>query len=724
MAEREAGEVPSIMKPLNGIATSSGIEPSKFKGLMAKRWEGYGNVVEGNDNLLGVWGVIAREFNLRIELAPPPGDHASDKAKKFKVIPAPTGIGKTVSLIQYCITMSELSDSDHPGILIVTRRIDDCIKIYSDILREGRRPSGNPACIACYTGSGTEISELSNYPVVIITHSKFRSAVHTAKKDGAVHNKLYNWGSRQVPLGNPVLEKEFPGIFLSEKLKRKLTIIDESLDLVDDYSVDVTALRECLRHLPKFMHERYSTEIEAVRGMVDMIDKIEEEGGNKKEILVDSEVLRSKIAIEKRSAVEELLKVRMGDDFKHEEDVMPDLTRFIKDLQSTGYKHLPYLKKLQQSQHKQQVKAVDDLQEVWREWLYYEKSGDYKNIRTSRRIVPENTVGAVVLDATAEVNSLYPCTPDAEVVNDVPSNARTYRNATLHIGYGYKVGKGSVDESMDHWSRARSFFKKVSEVTGTEKTLIITHKSVEGRFLYQANNLRRRTENSYMSDPDRVVTLGLSDVNPNLQFDHWFNLDGSNDYRDCRNVFILSLPYPPAHYSATSFMALNGVQDQEWFLDSKFGDFSDVRQELRLSKISNDVIQGINRIATREVNSKDGDCPKCNIYILLPGKTDPVTKRLLRDIKNEMPGLVFDHDWDFDFDYMRREKRGRKKGSTSNSTVKSRLADLANSSPGQYSIKKLIDLLQGGVRSIQAACTELGFSNKALAGFPACYDIA
>ncbi len=694
MTERETGKVSSLMKPLNGIATSSGIEPNKFKKFMANRWEENGYVVEGNDNLLEVWSIIAREFNYRIALAPSPDGPISDEAKKFRVIPAPTGTGKTQCLIKYCIAMSELSDSDHPGILIVTRRIEDCKKIYGDILREGRRPNGDPACIAFYTDSGTELSELSNYPVAIITHVKFQNALHAAMKEDTVHNKLYNWGSRQVRLGNPELEKAFPDVFFSEELKRKLTIVDECLDLVDDYCVDVTALRQCLNFLPKFMHERYSSEIEAVRDMVDTLDKIEDEGNTKQETLVE-----------------------------REEDVMPDLTLFIEDLQSAGYKHLPYKKELQQSQREQQVKAISGLSEAWREWLYYEKCGGYKNIRTSRRIVPENSVGAVVLDATAEVNALYLCTPDAEIVNDVPKNARTYRNATLHIGHGYKVGKGSVYGSMKDRKRASSLFEEISSVTGAENILVITHKSVEERFLDHANSLSRETKYNDMSD--RVVTQGLSNVNSNLHFDHWFNIDGSNDYRDCKNVFILSLPYPPAHYSATSFMALNGVQDQEWFSKPKFRAFPDVREELRLSMISNNVIQGINRIATRKVDSKDGDCPECHIYILLPGKTDHVTKRLLSDIKREMPGLVFDHDWDFDFDSMRLAKTGRKEGSTSKSTVQSRLAVLAKSYPGRYSSKELIDLLKkGGVKSIRDACTKLGFSNKSLAGFPACYDIA
>ena len=122
-----------------------------------------------------------------------------------------------------------------------------------------------------------------------------------------------------------------------------------------------------------------------------------------------------------------------------------------------------------------------------------------------------------------------------------------------------------------------------------------------------------------------------------LNVGHWGAVDGSNHWQDCDTAVIFGLPYTPDTWAANAYFALQGVQDTAW-LQSKnrpYGKHQDVREALKTGHIVSSVVQAINRIRCRKVIDAKGNCPKADVYLMLPaGK---VGETILKGILESMP---------------------------------------------------------------------------------------
>ena len=132
----------------------------------------------------------------------------------------------------------------------------------------------------------------------------------------------------------------------------------------------------------------------------------------------------------------------------------------------------------------------------------------------------------------------------------------------------------------------------------------------------------------------------------NVDFAHYGAIDGENKWKDYNNLVILSIPYLPKYYAPTAMMALRGSSE----------DYEDT-DDIASSNMAVKIIQLICRITLRTVIDRKGNCPECDIYLLLPGKEpfpediywEPLLKRdgpyLFRTIKDSLHNISI-HNWE------------------------------------------------------------------------------
>ena len=82
---------------------------------------------------------------------------------------------------------------------------------------------------------------------------------------------------------------------------------------------------------------------------------------------------------------------------------------------------------------------------------------------------------------------------------------------------------------------------------------------------------------------------------------------------------------------------------------------SDIRQAIATSQIVTDVVQAINRTRSRNVIDDKGNCPKTDIYILLP--SGEIAQVIIDGIKQQMPD-IHEEDWSYT-GQLRKVRRGR-----------------------------------------------------------------
>ena len=87
--------------------------------------------------------------------------------------------------------------------------------------------------------------------------------------------------------------------------------------------------------------------------------------------------------------------------------------------------------------HDQRLKSLHG---IFRSWMYYARLEGKHTLNTARLLVPDDTRGPVVLDATASSNPLYEVF-DRAVLCRAPTGARNYKNVTLHVSIGHRTGK-------------------------------------------------------------------------------------------------------------------------------------------------------------------------------------------------------------------------------------------------------------------------------------------
>ena len=107
------------------------------------------------------------------------------------------------------------------------------------------------------------------------------------------------------------------------------------------------------------------------------------------------------------------------------------------------------------------------------------------------------------------------------------------------------------------------------------------------------------------------------------------------------------MPYRDQVWSTNLFFALQGLQDNDWIAEPRWGKYADIHREMQRRQLSVSIIQAINRVHCRRVIDAEGNCPPTDIFIVL--RDGDEGDAILDHIREEMPGIVV-KKWDFELD--------------------------------------------------------------------------
>jgi hypothetical protein len=250
-------------------------------------------------------------------------------------------------------------------------------------------------------------------------------------------------------------------------------------------------------------------------------------------------------------------------------------------------------------------------------------------------LVPASKKGGVILDATAACNPVYDLFEGA-MVSTPPPGTRHYRNVTMHVSKGHSVGKNDMRQKGKELSLAlvADLDERFALDAIPRKVLVVTHKCIN------------------------PILKTCQPVNFTMSMAHWGAVDGSNAWKDHDTVVIFGLPYKPKRWAPSLIMAMQGVQDSAWLHDPSLRGFkhhTDIRRAIDLGQMVADILQAVNRVHCRTVIDDGGNCPKTDIFIMLPTTTE--ADSILAGIEREMPGMLVD-TWDYC--HQKQGKRGRK----------------------------------------------------------------
>jgi hypothetical protein len=541
------------------------IKSSDFVARMEQHWTGpLGNV--SSPAFRETWRQKAETFASRIA-----ADQNPLEDSKWTVLQPPTGSGKSQGTVVYCSMLAELPSKRHPGVLIITRHISEA----DNIVRAINKLCGYTSAVAYHSQSKLETVDLGAFPVLVITHSAHLTALD---RMGVGGNIRQTW-----PLFN-----------LWNNGGRKLVVVDEALDIIEDVEVKLDELRHTVGAIPQSVRDEHPAEMRTIERVI--------------AILAEKKEAADKGLVQKESVISEFM---IGMD-------AIDLTPLRYALGNVRFDRLHHRVDPEACTRERMLhdKRLQSVQSLMGSWALYARQGTFHTLTSARLLVPKNFKGCVVLDATASSNLIYSLHDKASLIAP-PPGVRSYANVNLHVSRGHRVGKMAMREN-GHQDASDVIANLNSSLRG-RKVFLCCHKEME----------------------PHIASLEASFE---LKTGHWWAVDGRNDWQDCDAAVIFGLPYRPDQWTATTFFALQGVKDDAW-LQAKTRPWEkhrDVRMALKLGQLVTDVVQAINRIRCRRVIDEQGNCAPCDVYLMLPsGKT---ADAILEGIVKQMPDIMV-KDW-------------------------------------------------------------------------------
>ena len=552
------------------------VEPNAFVAAMRRHWQGTLRNTT-SPRLEAVWHLMAETLNAQIE------HHREPSETLFKVLTPETGAGKSQGVAVYC---SMLPSVDHPGVLIVTR-----MKVQADELAATvNRLAGADVALAYHSDNRVPAETLADYPVLVITHKAYEiglDAVNRGQPQASSWSAYHRWALTG----------------------RRLIVIDEALEIVEEAQVDAEALELLLGSLPLSLKDAHPEQVKALARVRDVLLAMHQKSADS--VQGERVLWRGTVAMPATLDMTPLRQALRGYRFDHRllhKDDQQENARLIARMD----------------------RVLKNTQAVMERWNYYAMKLGSHTMNSARLIVPDEITGAVILDATASSNVVYEVFERAEIIST--PRCRDYGNVTLHVSRGHAVGKSKMVKHAKQ-EAAKLFQNLQDSLPAERRVLVVCHKWVEPYVV--------QYKGSHFAAFDAV---------------HWGALDGRNDWSDHDTAVIFGLPYRDTTWSVNTFMALQGLQSTEWLRadgDRPFKRYRDIRAALNTGQLVVSVVQAINRIRCRRVVDADGNCRAADVFLLLPaGK---VGDDVLAGIKQEMPGINV-ADWSY-HDLKRKPRR-------------------------------------------------------------------
>ncbi len=519
------------------------IDPQAFVMKMADRWRNsIGGVV--TLPLKQVWQQQAKVFNSKIK-----GNYCG----RWLVLQPPTGSGKSRGLETYC---SMLPRDNHPGVMIVVRMIEDAENMVDTI---NQLTEDSDVAITSHSENGVLSDEVSDFPVLVITHAAYKIAIESP----LYWHNFMKWRGEE----------------------RKLVVIDECLNIIEQTQVNFDQLRELRGVIPEWLQDEYSLECAELDTVIGLMDKIKNEyQSTGKVISSDDWGLRNNLSLAELSQA----------------------------ISTVNFDEI-ILKKTDESERKNlQVKyrsIIDAVEKLVQQPSTYQKKGLFHLFTCGRVTMPKDRMDAVVMDATASCNPIYKLLGSRVKLIDPPKNVRNYSNVNLHVSFGHKIGKIAMSKTPQH--DAHTFIAGiVDELPRDRKLFICTHKAVEPHL------------------------MGYDEQFPAYSVSHWGAVDGKNDWNDYGTAIMYGLQSLDGIVGETMLQALEEWHDQEFPIDVR----DSLKHEIELGHQVVTLVQAMNRVRCRHVTDKNGGCDLTDIYLLMPDKSR--SKEILQPLFDQMPGMV------------------------------------------------------------------------------------
>src|SRR5262249_25286779 len=153
----------------------------------------------------------------------------------------------------YC---SMLSLMDHPGVLIVTRMKSQADTIAENINKLAVANGINETVALAYHGDvKLPVSTLCFSPVLIVTHAAYEigmDAVNHGREDASNWHNFHTWGSTG----------------------RKLVVIDEALDIIEEAQVDLEKVRALKAVIPFEIEMQFPEQMAVIRTIEETLMKM------------------------------------------------------------------------------------------------------------------------------------------------------------------------------------------------------------------------------------------------------------------------------------------------------------------------------------------------------------------------------------------------------------------------------------------------------------------
>lgn len=595
-----------------------------------------------NKALEDTWQQLAEAFIEHVSAHDDP-----DQREIWTVLGHPTGTGKTQGTILYCAMLSGLlksSPQDHPGVLIVTKLIEEVndiaaqINKYSEKYAPGIVDAG-PVALAYHSDNKKDhpAVTLRSYPVLVTTHRAFELA-------------LGNISS--IP-SNPIAWKNLHAFVEGE---RKLIVIDEAINLIEEAQLNGDETRMLLGLIPGPLQKEYPSAVGVLEYLKSYFDYIDKWFARRKEVKPFHDMISSG-----RSLLDTNKKATLA---------APDFYGLSKALQRIPSVNTAWKDLVESPQGDQKLRrGIDELikaaDAIWRvAWRVNTMMEGKFTINTARLLVPDGLKGAVVLDATAGETVFYDIFKKAKLLPPIVG-ARRYNNVSLHVSTGHSVGKISMKENSSEL--CTQLVADLATWAKGHSVLVITHKGVKDSLETKARKLKEK-------DGYKVTVT------------YWGVERGSNEWKTYDTIVIFGLQYrPPNTWPINNFIACQGPKPNSWLSEAGergFGRHQDIKEALLRGQLVTDVIQGINRIRCRNVIDAQGNCPQADVHILLPGGSRGET--ILERIQKAMPGIQVS-DWEYT-----GKKPQPRKGKHDDSLV----AVLRDAKEGRILVSKVRDMTE------------------------------
>lgn len=450
------------------------VKPDIFTKAMTVYWEDeLGN--QASEKLQAAWRQMAVSFNRHILKAR--GVLADDKLeqKPWTVLPIPTGAGKTQGLCLYCALLSKGNDrSKHPAVLIVTRLIDEADTICQTI----NDLAGQCVAVSYHSKTDKKFFPLKDtrlFPVLVICHQAFGNALESLASNESL---LSNWDDYTHWAYGP----------------RKLTVIDESLEVVRGYHIGHHDFEKTYRAIPADIKKKHRSETRAIQNIGQQFksrinNAVSENNGR---------LIRTKIWIpddaDFSSLVRTLRAKKVLTNHSSSDAKREKLRAIIRNV-------------------------VCGMEAMKSGWAVHSTWRGRHTLSSAYLILPQFIRSAVVLDATAKANPVYDYLEEDVDLPALPKGIRNYRNVTLHVNCNHPAGKGTIEkQDYHHFDLLMNYL--YSRIGPDRKIFFCVHRDTEERLKERYNNLF-----------------------PEHDFGHWGAIDGRNDWDDCDTMVVYGLPF-------------------------------------------------------------------------------------------------------------------------------------------------------------------------------------